>query len=70
MSYVYYRLVIQKTVTLLEVNVGVGFCSATNEDDCIVFIDVIKDMPIMLPVCHPNGTIDWPECKFTFLVHF
>ena len=60
----FYRLGIQKTATLLYIDAGVGICSEVDNDDCVVFIDILKDAVILLPICHPDGTIEWPDSTF------
>ncbi|XP_072033446.1 LOW QUALITY PROTEIN: uncharacterized protein [Amphiura filiformis] len=59
------RVGIQKNLTLLLVNMEAGFCSKTDDDECLVFVDILKDVVILLPICHPDGTIEWPDINLT-----
>ncbi|XP_038062441.1 uncharacterized protein LOC119732930 [Patiria miniata] len=55
------RYRIEKSRTRLLVSMSVGFCPTTGDADCLPFIQVLKDSAIALPVCHPDGTITWPN---------
>ena len=46
-----------------------GICSTIDEEECIVFVDILKDAVILLPVCHENGTIEWPNCTYQAIVY-
>ena len=58
------RFGLQKNLTLLQVNMAAGICSTIDEEECIVFVDILKDAVILLPICLENGTIQWPDCKY------
>ncbi len=59
-----FRLGIEKTQTMVILNLAVAFCDTGGEKTCIVDdVYILKDTAINLPICHPNGSVTWPKSK-------
>jgi hypothetical protein len=57
----YYRLEIQMTDSEAFATIGAGFCDQADTSNCVIYIDMLKDAILPLPICHPDGTFDWPK---------
>lgn len=55
------RLEIQKTDSEAFANVGFGFCDQSDTSNCVVYVDLLKDAILPLPICHLNGSFEWPK---------
>lgn len=51
----------------LKATLGVGLCDAEDIDDCIVYVDLLKDAVFKLPRLNPDGTITVELRKYFLL---
>lgn len=63
-----YRLEIQKTDSEAFANVGLGFCDQSDTSNCVVYVDLLKDAILPLPICHPDGSFEWPKSRYILLL--
>ncbi|VDI06314.1 Hypothetical predicted protein [Mytilus galloprovincialis] len=59
------RLEIQKTDSEAFANVGLGFCDQSDTSNCVVYVDLLKDAILPLPICHPDGSFEWPKIDWS-----
>ncbi|XP_048258717.1 uncharacterized protein LOC124137708 isoform X1 [Haliotis rufescens] len=46
------------------ITVAAGFCSQDDHENCIAFFNILDEFPTPLPICHPDGSITWPEVDY------
>ncbi|XP_046574117.1 uncharacterized protein LOC124282192 [Haliotis rubra] len=62
------RMKLEKDDTAVYITVGAGFCSQDDYDNCIAFFNILDEFPTPLPICHPDGSITWPDVDYRSLL--
>ncbi|XP_053398133.1 uncharacterized protein LOC128556594 [Mercenaria mercenaria] len=55
---------IHVSIKELKLSVGVGLCDTEGFDECLIFVDLLKDAIFPFPKLHPNGTISYELPNF------
>ena len=59
--FVFIRYNIQKTDIGLIASVGVGFCDKKDTENCVVYVSLLANVVMPLPICKSDGTLTWPQ---------
>ena len=59
--FVFIRYNIQKTDIGLIASVGVGFCDKKDTENCVVYVSLLANVVMPLPICKADGTLTWPQ---------
>ena len=59
--FVFIRYNIQKTDIGLIASVGVGFCDKKDTENCVVYVSLLDNVVMPLPICKADGTLTWPQ---------
>ncbi|XP_046562947.1 uncharacterized protein LOC124271840 [Haliotis rubra] len=62
------RVKLEKDVTAALITVAAGFCSQDDHDNCVAFFNILDEFPTPLPICHPDGSITWPDVDYRSLL--
>ncbi|XP_046562951.1 uncharacterized protein LOC124271844 [Haliotis rubra] len=61
------KVKLEKDDTAALITVAAGFCSQDDHDNCIAFFNILDEFPTPLPICHPDGSITWPDVDYRSL---
>ena len=59
--FVFIRYNIQKADIGLIASVGVGFCDKKDTENCVVYVSLLDNVVMPLPICKADGTLTWPQ---------